>query len=362
MEALLEGWIEQRLARWSVLRRLILAAWGGPRKLLKRMLRHLMRRGAGGAPGRVAAAPRASDIVLLPDAFWTSGIVSTLEAGAADGAFIVPLIHDVIPLTHPQFFGAAMVREYTGAFQRLMALSGAALAVSHATRGELEAWLTSQPGRRKGLPMEVAHNGADLAARPAAGTIRAGVLALEGAEYFLMVGTLEPRKGQLVVLDAFEALWPAGETARLVLAGRIGWGMGDIMRRIGHSPHAGSRLIALHDATDAELDWLYRHATAVILASAAEGFGLPLVEAMHHGVPVISSDIPVFREVGGDYPVYFRPGQPGALGEAIAALRARLPAGNRPTPRPWPTWDEAALEMVRKAITLRDRVRGAPAS
>jgi alpha-1,2-rhamnosyltransferase len=358
VEAAFERLVSRRLAHRPALQRLALATWGAPRQALKWAMR-LLTRGRAARGGRLTAVrPGPDDVLLLSDVYWTSDIVTTLEAGAAGGALIVPVIYDLIPLTHPQFFAPHMVQEFQAAFERLMALAGAVLADSRATRAEVEAWLKTHAGRRVAAPpMDIAYCGADLP--PVGGPVRPEVLALQGAEYYLMVGTLEPRKGQLIALEAFETLWRAADPVRLVLAGRIGWRCEEILQRIEDSPHTGTRLLALYNASDAEVDWLYRHAAAVILASSVEGFGLPLVEAMRLGTPVIASDIPVFREVGGDYPLYFPLGQPGALNEALTSLRERLRSGWRPTPRPWPTWDEAALAMIGKVLELRERVRRA---
>jgi alpha-1,2-rhamnosyltransferase len=308
------------------------------------------------------ATPRPGDLILLADAYWTSEIVPILAAGAANGADVVPVIYDLIPLTHPRFFAPQMVQEFRAAFERLMGRAQGVLTDSAATLARVQEYTRTHLPGAAGLPGAFWYPGADLGTLPAgaaAPEVRAELRGLEGADYFLMVGTLEPRKGQLTVLDAFGALWSAGESARLVLAGRIGWRFAEIVQRIERSPFRGTRLTALHDATDAELEWLYRHAAAVILASHEEGFGLPLVEAMHHRVPVIASDIPVFREVGGDYPVYFALAEPGALAAALATLRERLRAGWRPQPRAWPTWDEAAPELIRKALALQVRMRAA---
>jgi alpha-1,2-rhamnosyltransferase len=360
----LEAWFEQavrrRLNGWPRVQRTALAAWGAPRQALKQAVRRLTRGKAARRRDVQPARPGPGDLILLVDAFWTSEIVPTLAAGTAQGADIVPVLYDLIPITHPHFFAPQMVEEFRAAFERLLGRAHAVLTDSSATLARLREYTRVHLPETAGLPGDFWYPGADLGTLPAGGAapaVRADLRGLEGAEYFLMVGTLEPRKGQLAVLDAFESLWPAGEPARLVLAGRIGWRFAGILRRIEQSPFRGTRLTALHDATDAELDWLYRHASAVILASHEEGFGLPLVEAMHHGVPVIASDIPVFREVGGDYPVYFALEQPGALAAALATLRERLRAGWRPQPRAWPTWDEAAPELIRKALALQARIR-----
>ena len=82
-----------------------------------------------------------------------------------------------------------------------------------------------------------------------------------------------------------------------MMFGRPGWRLDRLARRIRKHPQFGQRLIWFETGSDAELDYAYRHASALIFASRCEGFGLLLVLAMHYGLPVIASDIPVFREI-----------------------------------------------------------------
>ena len=156
-----------------------------------------------------------------------------------------------------------------------------------------------------------------------------------------MVGTLEPRKGHSLVLDRFEELWDAGSPARLIIAGRAPWP--PLLARIRAHEELGDRLLYRDDVADRELAALYRGAVATISASAGEGFGLPVVESLSLGTPVIASDIPAHREVGGAHCRFFPPGDaPGlsaALREALAGALPR-PAGFR-----WPDWEESGREL-----------------
>jgi glycosyltransferase involved in cell wall biosynthesis len=122
---------------------------------------------------------------------------------------------------------------------------------------------------------------------------------------FLMVGTVEPRKGHALVLDAFERLWAEGSKASLVIVGRLGWMSDALAARLRTLAVRESRLIWLENASDEYLEALYGAARALIAASEAEGFGLPLLEAARRGVPVIARDIPVFREVASTFARYF---------------------------------------------------------
>jgi glycosyltransferase involved in cell wall biosynthesis len=124
--------------------------------------------------------------------------------------------------------------------------------------------------------------------------------------FVLMVGTLEPRKGHSDVIAAFDTLWCRGRKERLVLIGRPGWQIKALRRRILQHPEYGSRLLWFDDIDDNTLVAFYKACAGVIIASHGEGFGLPLIEALSHGKPVLARDLPVFR-MHEDKGVHFFP-------------------------------------------------------
>jgi glycosyltransferase involved in cell wall biosynthesis len=153
-----------------------------------------------------------------------------------------------------------------------------------------------------------------------------------------------------------ELLWAAGVDANLVIAGREGWkklpddqrrNIPAIMRRLQNHPEFGRRLFWADGIEDDALAGLYDAADALIVASEAEGFGLPLIEAAQHELPIIARDILVFREVAGAFAYYFS----GNTGEALAAaLRDWLAldrAGQAPRSAgmPWLSWAESARRL-----------------
>ena len=159
--------------------------------------------------------------------------------------------------------------------------------------------------------LHVVHHGADIgpaAATPAPSAKDAALLAqLAATPSFLMVGTIEPRKGHLQTLDAFEQLWREGEQVNLVIVGNEGWKplpnaerrtIPKIVARLASHPELGKRLFWLKGIDDALLQQVYQASACLMASSEGEGFGLPLIEAAHYGLPVIARDIPVFREVG----------------------------------------------------------------
>ncbi len=205
---------------------------------------------------------------------------------------------------------------------------------------------------RPGLKIGWFHCGADLPA-PATAHPREKIAAAVGpdAPAFLLVGTIEPRKGHRVALDAFETLWATGAPARLVIVGRRGWFEEAIVAAILGSPELGKRLFWFDDVDDGELSYLYAHARALIFPSFAEGFGLPIAEAAARGRPAICSDIPVFHEVGRDGGIYFRVNDPRALAAAVRDFLSGTQAAD-PSTTLKASWEESARRIC--AVIARE--------
>jgi len=281
-----------------------------------------------------AVMPSAGDVLLMVEYPYRNQ--AAIRRALTQGVRLVAVIHDLIPFTHPQW--VRWPSPLPDWFDWLGVHAHKILGVSGFVEGELRRRYT-----RADLRLGHFHNGADFAAPAREGLSRA---VAEGAPYFLMVGTLAPHKGHAFALAAFESAWARGCPARLVILGRRGWMTDDLVARLNAHPERGSRLVWLDDASDAELAAAYRDAHALIAASAVEGFGLPVVEALMRGAPVIASDIPVFREVAGDAAAYFPLGDPSALA-ALVERRAAEPRHPVP-PFRWQSWDDAA----RRALEL----------
>ncbi len=135
----------------------------------------------------------------------------------------------------------------------------------------------------------------------------------------LMVGTIEPRKGQEVMLDAFDHMRAmlGPDAPDLVVIGRPGWRTEALQRRMSEHPDRGGALRWLDNASDELLAGLYDRAALVVMPSRGEGFGLPVTEALRHGRKVLARDIPVFRELQSDGLYYFQSDAAEALAEDI---------------------------------------------
>lgn len=133
---------------------------------------------------------------------------------------------------------------------------------------------------------------------------------LRGRPYFLVLGTIEPRKNHLLLLKLWREMAgdsDGGDMPLLVIAGRRGWENENILAMIDRSPALKEVLVELRTPSDAALHGLMKGARALLAPSFAEGFDLPVAEALAYGCPVIASDIPAHREVGGDAPLYLHP-------------------------------------------------------
>jgi glycosyltransferase involved in cell wall biosynthesis len=300
-----------------------------------------------GPDGEVVIEP--GDRFLTLSDSWNAfdELAPVLATIRAKGGEIVTCIFDLIPELHPYACHEVTPPRYRAWLRRALVESDAFLAISRTVAEELADYV-----RENGLPHHPGLKigwfqcGADLAAAPATTPRREIAAAVDdGAPSFLLVGTIEPRKGHRVALAAFDRLWAEGVEARLVIIGRRGWFEEAICEALTTHPEYGRRLFWFDDADDGELSYLYDHVRALILPSYAEGFGLPIVEAARRGRPVICSDIPVFREVGRDGALYFRVNDPEALAQTISAfLAGRLAAD--PAKALDVSWEQAARRIV----------------
>jgi len=289
-------------------------------------------------------AIRSGDILLMLDSTWD------LYGAFARSVFpivrercgrVITGVYDILPVTNPQFFTKRAASMFNTWFQEALMESDMLVAISNATRSEVERYNFTA------LPIEVIHLGADfLPMRQADQTP-----AHDGPSsqtMYLMVGTIEPRKGHAIVLDAFEELWRNGSQARLVVVGVEGWKVGSLMRRMRRLARAEPRFDYFTGISDNDLSELYKQATALVAASVAEGFGLPLIEAKMRGKRVIASDIPPFLEIGDSETIYFSAGNARALAATVAAFERQKDAMCLPRVANWLSWNESADALMEK--------------
>lgn len=256
--------------------------------------------------------PRRGDILLGLD--WVADALpastAVLDAWRLRGVRMIFVVYDLLPVLRSQWFPVGTASMHAQWLRCIGRYADALIGISKTVVEDLRQWFDRHPPERRGpLRLGYFYPGSDLAAtRPTDGMPAAAaswLAQLRRVPTFLMVGTVEPRKGHAFVLDAFERLWAEGSLAMLVVVGREGWLSNDVAARMRAMSRDKSRLVWLEQASDEYLEELYAASHALIAASEAEGFGLPLVEAARRGLPVIARDIPVFREVSSVFAHYF---------------------------------------------------------
>lgn len=287
------------------------------------------------------------DTFVMLDAVWNDldeyqSIVSEVKA---KGGRSIVCLYDILPLLYPDAFPSYLVTRFENWLNRIVLTSDGVVADSRAAAESLRDYVIDTSGKEPSFPIGWWRLGADFPIETPDGVSASVRRLAEGSPYFVSVGTVEPRKGYPIVLDALEKLWREGVNVTYVLVGARGWGMGAFERRLKRHPEFNRRLFWLDRANDADLASLYRGARAMILGSVAEGFGLPIVEAAHYGTPVIATDIEVFHETAGASAQYFELLNSDSLAERMqAALTETPPAPVLPTT----SWRDSAAELLER--------------
>jgi len=269
------------------------------------------------------------------------------------GVRVVFAVYDLLCLQMPQYFFLGAEEDFSRWLEVVAECDGV-VCISETVANELTEWI-----RKNGLPQQRRFNidwfhlGADVTENlelsielPSDANTVLGKISKNTS--FLMVGTLEPRKGYVQVLDAFDDLWNSGHDVNLVIVGKQGWMVADLVDRLHAHNERNHRLFWLEDVSDDYLVQVYAVCTCLVAASYGEGFGLPLIEAAQHKLPIIARDIPVFHEVAGEHAYFFHGLEPVDLASAIREWLALYQAGRHPKSddMPWLTWKESAQHLL----------------
>ncbi|MDA8049493.1 MAG: glycosyltransferase [Rhodospirillales bacterium] len=268
------------------------------------------------------------------------------------GVEIQFVVYDLLPILMPRFYAEGAAEIHTRWLSTAAAYADGLICISRSVAGEVIQWLNGAGLRRtRQLLIGWVHLGADVETsmhtRRLPGPSNDRLAPLATAPSFLMVGTVEPRKGHSQALDAFERLWARGVNVNLVIVGREGWMVGKLTTRLRAHRERDRRLFWLERISDESLEKIYANCSCLLATSEGEGFGLPLIEAARHGLAILARDIPVFREVAGDHARYFRAGTPEALARAVQDWLAAFAAGahEKSDRMPWFTWAESSERL-----------------
>jgi glycosyltransferase involved in cell wall biosynthesis len=271
---------------------------------------------------------------------------------------VVATVHDAIPLSNPEWANARLRGLKNLIIRAGVQRADLVIAISRAIVPEIVEHYAIPESRVRVIPLGVDRIWSE---EPLSELVE-DALSKYGLVpgYFLFVGTLQPRKNVIALLRAYDRLPPRVRDARqLVIVGRFGWGVDKlrlelIRRRVKH------RCVWLEYVDRDALRCLYSGAGAFVFPSLAEGFGLPVLEALSAGLPVVATDLPVLREVAGSMAEFTAPSDIDALSEAMAraveaAVSAAVVGARRAHARAfdWRTCAVRTVEVYREVMEAR---------
>jgi len=275
------------------------------------------------------------------------------------GVLFYFIVYDILLLHRPDWWPAGYSATFETWLRNISEVATGLICISESVAQDVRAWLAIHPpSLTSSIEVTSFHLGADIGSSlPTRGMPdnAADVLGrLAETTSFLLVGTIEPRKGHAQTLAAFELLWQRGIPANLVIVGKRGWMVDLLADKLRRHPESGKRLFWLEGISDEYLEKVYAASGCLIAASEGEGFGLPLIEAAQHRLAIIARDIPVFKEVSGEHAFYFSGLEPVDLANAISAWLDLNEKGLAPQSigMPWLTWRESARQLIARVNLL----------
>jgi len=231
---------------------------------------------------------------------------------AANGLRAVYLIHDLIPLTHPEFCRPGEAQKHSERIRNVLASASGVIGNSQTTIDELAAFAKSNE-------LEMPPQAVAWIAGYTSGAAKPKAL---DRPYFLTVGTIEGRKNHLLLLQVWRRLVAdlGNRAPILVIVGQRGWEAERAFEILDQLGALEGHVLELGTCGDEELaDWI-AGARALLMPSFTEGFGLPVIESLELGTPVIASDLPVYREIVGSIPTYLDPLDSSGWARSIKAF------------------------------------------
>ena len=230
------------------------------------------------------------------------------------GAKMACFIHDLIPIEYPEYFERGWEKRYQRLSSTLAKHFDAVIANSETTAHALRTHVRTAPASASpARAMHIASPGVRAFPRP-----RTTGSVSQDCPYFVVLGTIEPRKNHLLLLNLWTRLAAGRSPPRLLVIGARGWENEQVLDMLERSRRLRGLVEEHNRLTDVEIGALLHRARALLVPSFAEGFGLPLAEALASGVPALCSDIPSFREVGRDVPEYLDPLDINAWEDAVS--------------------------------------------
>ncbi len=250
---------------------------------------------------------RLGDVYITFDAFWNSEKdLARIAFAKSQGATVIIFVHDILPITHPEWFEKSNIINFQKHFTEGIKNADILLFSSDSVKEEFKNKFPTEKLQISKIPLGSSHFHAQTVKKP-----------WSSKGPLIMVGTIEPRKNYSLVLKWFTN---ANILNQLVIVGRPGWKSLRVRASIYSLKLRRRNILWLRNASDLILREQLGKASVGICASLDEGYGLPLREFLEAGIPVVASDIPVFRELHSKNIEYFDPNSQHELNEAIGKI------------------------------------------
>lgn len=270
------------------------------------------------------------------------------------GVHINFVVYDILPVLYPMWWPENVGDVHKLWIETVLKVSHSVLCISHTVQKDVEAYLENNQNKINNNPtIGWFHLGADVEnSIPSKGMPDDANIVLEHIQSmptFIMVGTIEPRKGHKQSILAFSKLWEKNINVNLVIVGKKGWLVDDVIELIKNHKELNKKLFWLESISDEYLEKIYSFSSCLLNASEGEGFGLPLIESARHKLPILSRDLPIFREVAIDFAYYFAHDKDEmVLANAIIEWLELYKENKHPKSddMPWISWAKSAEKFI----------------
>ncbi len=303
---------------------------------------------------------RHGDIVVLVDSTWRSHSMldRLFKAQHDQGVKLGTMFHDLFPLLLPDTCDEITTRGFVDWFNRVVPRADFFVMNSEATRLSLRQYLDENSqlrlhsytsgSFRLGAELDLANEKKKKSRylQPLWDTPGKGILS---------IGTIEPRKNHVYILDTFDILRQRGSDVSLIIIGRPGWKNSKILERIRNHHDFGTRLLHFDNASDRDMAEAIERSDCLVCSSIAEGFGLPVVEGLIRGIEVFASDILSFREIGTGHCRFFNLKSPFSLADQLEKWFTETRSGKgfaKEKEFTWPDWEESTREFIQLTLNL----------
>lgn len=262
------------------------------------------------------------------------------------------IIYDLIPYSNPKWFSRKLVKSFRKWLRVVAVFSDGVFCISEKTRKDFIDHTSNDLGLDSLIPAYTIRLSGDIdGSLPTKGLpkdfdqFQKNIIDKKST---LLVGTIEPRKGHDLLLDAYDILWKNDPSQVLILVGRSGWKTEKLQKKILNHQNYGRTLYWFDSASDELLEKLYAISDGVVVPSLSEGFGLPIIEALKYYKPLLVRDISVFREFKSSYITYFSGLAKEQLADEIIAWQLASSSLNRQIERDeiCVTWSDTVGEIL----------------